>query len=147
MGVSNVKQKTLGDSNIAQKALGDSNVAQKALGDSDVEQKALGDLIAKLFQGEKSKFCGFPSRSELFYVFNIFFRVAADARLGVQIEGAFMQGMGWSTIEEVVWGDKDHPWVRPGHLFTKGPGPLPPAAPSQLPPDSLPPGPPVPGPL
>jgi xanthine dehydrogenase/oxidase len=39
-----------------------------------------------------------------------------------QIEGAFMQGYGWSTMEEMIWGDSDHPWVRPGHLFTKGPG-------------------------
>lgn len=33
-----------------------------------------------------------------------------------------MQGMGWLCMEEMIWGDKDHPWVRPGHLFTKGPG-------------------------
>lgn len=39
-----------------------------------------------------------------------------------QVEGAFTQGMGWSTIEEVVWGDSAHPWVRPGQLFTRGPG-------------------------
>ena len=39
-----------------------------------------------------------------------------------QIEGAFMQGFGWSTMEELVWGDSEHSWVRPGHLFTKGPG-------------------------
>jgi len=39
-----------------------------------------------------------------------------------QIEGAFMQGYGWSTMEEMVWGDKEHPWVRPGQLFTRGPG-------------------------
>eukprot|EP01038_Epipyxis_sp_PR26KG_P010944 gene10944-14695_t len=39
-----------------------------------------------------------------------------------QIEGAFIQGYGWSTMEELVWGDSDHPWVRPGQLFTKGPG-------------------------
>jgi xanthine dehydrogenase/oxidase len=39
-----------------------------------------------------------------------------------QIEGAFIQGFGWSTMEELVWGDSDHPWVRPGHLFTRGPG-------------------------
>lgn len=39
-----------------------------------------------------------------------------------QIEGAFVQGMGYCTMEELIWGDKDHPWVRPGHLFTKGPG-------------------------
>ena len=26
------------------------------------------------------------------------------------------------TIEEAIWGDKDHPWVRPGVLHTRGPG-------------------------
>jgi xanthine dehydrogenase/oxidase len=39
-----------------------------------------------------------------------------------QVEGAFTQGMGWATIEECVWGDSVHPWVRPGNLFTRGPG-------------------------
>ena len=40
-----------------------------------------------------------------------------------QIEGAFIQGMGWSTIEEVVYADNDHTWIRPrGALFTTGPG-------------------------
>lgn len=39
-----------------------------------------------------------------------------------QVEGAFVQGVGWSCLEEVVWGDKEHPWVRPGRLFTAGPG-------------------------
>ena len=39
-----------------------------------------------------------------------------------QIEGAFVQGYGWSCMEEMVWGDSQHRWVRPGHLFTKGPG-------------------------
>ncbi len=39
-----------------------------------------------------------------------------------QIEGAFVQGYGWCTMEELVWGDADHPWVRPGQLFTRGPG-------------------------
>lgn len=40
-----------------------------------------------------------------------------------QIEGAFIQGMGWSTIEEVVYADEDHKWVRPyGTMFTTGPG-------------------------
>lgn len=33
-----------------------------------------------------------------------------------------MQGMGWSCIEELVWGDAQHSWVRPGQLFTRGPG-------------------------
>jgi len=39
-----------------------------------------------------------------------------------QIEGAFIQGQGWSTIEEVIWGDRDHKWARPGALKTNGPG-------------------------
>lgn len=40
-----------------------------------------------------------------------------------QIEGAFTQGMGWTTIEELVWGDNEHSWVRPaGRLHTSGPG-------------------------
>jgi xanthine dehydrogenase/oxidase len=40
-----------------------------------------------------------------------------------QIEGAFTQGMGWSTIEEIVYGDEDHTWIRPaGRVFTTGPG-------------------------
>ena len=33
-----------------------------------------------------------------------------------------MQGMGWTCIEELQWGDKQHPWIRPGQLFTRGPG-------------------------
>jgi xanthine dehydrogenase/oxidase len=39
-----------------------------------------------------------------------------------QIEGAFVQGCGLFTLEELVWGDKAHPWVRPGQLQTRGPG-------------------------
>eukprot|EP00581_Thalassiosira_minuscula_P019373 CAMPEP_0183714692 /NCGR_PEP_ID=MMETSP0737-20130205/9144_1 /TAXON_ID=385413 /ORGANISM="Thalassiosira miniscula, Strain CCMP1093" /LENGTH=1608 /DNA_ID=CAMNT_0025943675 /DNA_START=54 /DNA_END=4880 /DNA_ORIENTATION=- len=40
-----------------------------------------------------------------------------------QIEGAFIQGMGWSTIEEVVYADNDHTWIRPrAKVFTTGPG-------------------------
>ena len=40
-----------------------------------------------------------------------------------QIEGAFVQGMGWSTIEEVIYADDDHTWIRPrGTVFTTGPG-------------------------
>lgn len=31
-----------------------------------------------------------------------------------------MQGMGWSTIEELIWGDGEHAWVQPpGRLFTQ----------------------------
>jgi xanthine dehydrogenase/oxidase len=40
-----------------------------------------------------------------------------------QIEGAFIQGMGWSTIEEVVYACNDHTWIQPrGRVFTTGPG-------------------------
>jgi len=40
-----------------------------------------------------------------------------------QIEGAFIQGMGWSTIEEVIYACDDHTWIRPrGAVFTTGPG-------------------------
>ncbi len=39
-----------------------------------------------------------------------------------QIEGAFVQGYGWCTMEDMAWGDSQHPWIRPGQLFTKGPG-------------------------
>ncbi len=40
------------------------------------------------------------------------------------MEGAFVQGMGYYVIEELVHGDPAHPWVRPGEMFTKGPGKL-----------------------
>lgn len=33
-----------------------------------------------------------------------------------------MQGIGWAILEELKWGDPAHPWVKPGHLFTQGPG-------------------------
>lgn len=40
-----------------------------------------------------------------------------------QIEGAFTQGMGWSTQEEYIYGDDDHTWIQPrGRIFTAGPG-------------------------
>ena len=40
-----------------------------------------------------------------------------------QIEGAFTQGMGWTTTEELMWGDSAHQWVKPaGRLHTSGPG-------------------------
>jgi xanthine dehydrogenase molybdopterin-binding subunit B len=53
----------------------------------------------------------------------VMFMVSNDERWGnMQIEGGFAQGLGWCTIEEVVWGDSDHKWIRPGHLHTKGPG-------------------------
>ena len=42
----------------------------------------------------------------------------------VQVEGGFVQGMGWTCLEELVWGDEDHPWLPPGVLHTRGPGAL-----------------------
>ena len=39
-----------------------------------------------------------------------------------QIEGAFIQGYGWLTMEDMAWGDGQHKWIRPGQLFTRGPG-------------------------
>ncbi|KDD74612.1 molybdopterin-binding domain of aldehyde dehydrogenase, partial [Helicosporidium sp. ATCC 50920] len=39
-----------------------------------------------------------------------------------QVEGAFVQGLGWACLEEVVWGDVAHPWVPRGQLYTRGPG-------------------------
>eukprot|EP01023_Acetabularia_acetabulum_P003690 TRINITY_DN11523_c0_g2_i1.p1 TRINITY_DN11523_c0_g2~~TRINITY_DN11523_c0_g2_i1.p1 ORF type:complete len:409 (+),score=82.78 TRINITY_DN11523_c0_g2_i1:605-1831(+) len=39
-----------------------------------------------------------------------------------QVEGGFVQGMGWFCIEELVWGDNQHKWVKPGVLHTRGPG-------------------------
>ena len=29
-----------------------------------------------------------------------------------QVEGGFVQGMGWIALEELKWGDKEHPWIR-----------------------------------
>ncbi|KAI3905632.1 hypothetical protein MKX01_036541 [Papaver californicum] len=34
------------------------------------------------------------------------------------IEGAFVQVMGWVALEELKWGDADHKWIPPGHLYT-----------------------------
>ena len=40
-----------------------------------------------------------------------------------QIEGAFAQGVGLFTMEELVWGNKKkHKWVRDGQFLTLGPG-------------------------
>jgi len=39
-----------------------------------------------------------------------------------QIEGAYVQGFGYCTMEEMIWGDSQHKWVRPGQLFSRGPG-------------------------
>ena len=30
--------------------------------------------------------------------------------------------MGWIALEELKWGDADHKWIRPGNLYTCGPG-------------------------
>ncbi|KAK3205307.1 hypothetical protein Dsin_019353 [Dipteronia sinensis] len=39
-----------------------------------------------------------------------------------QIEGAFVQGLGWVALEELKWGDAAHKWLPPGCLYTCGPG-------------------------
>uniref|UniRef100_A0A7N0RHR8 xanthine dehydrogenase n=1 Tax=Kalanchoe fedtschenkoi TaxID=63787 RepID=A0A7N0RHR8_KALFE len=39
-----------------------------------------------------------------------------------QIEGAFIQGLGWVALEELKWGDAEHRWIPPGCLYTCGPG-------------------------
>ncbi|XP_014497715.1 xanthine dehydrogenase 1 isoform X1 [Vigna radiata var. radiata] len=39
-----------------------------------------------------------------------------------QIEGAFVQGLGWVALEELKWGDAAHKWIPPGYLYTAGPG-------------------------
>ncbi|XP_077254247.1 xanthine dehydrogenase 1-like [Tasmannia lanceolata] len=39
-----------------------------------------------------------------------------------QIEGAFVQGLGWVALEELKWGDDNHKWIKPGSLYTCGPG-------------------------
>ncbi|XP_023515519.1 xanthine dehydrogenase 1-like isoform X2 [Cucurbita pepo subsp. pepo] len=39
-----------------------------------------------------------------------------------QIEGAFVQGLGWAALEELKWGDPAHRWIAPGTLYTAGPG-------------------------
>ncbi|CAN6803429.1 unnamed protein product, partial [Brassica oleracea] len=39
-----------------------------------------------------------------------------------QIEGTFVQGLGWVALEEVKWGDAAHKWIKPGNLLTCGPG-------------------------
>ncbi|XP_057800195.1 xanthine dehydrogenase 1-like isoform X2 [Salvia miltiorrhiza] len=39
-----------------------------------------------------------------------------------QIEGAFVQGLGWVALEELKWGDAAHKWIPAGCLYTCGPG-------------------------
>ena len=48
----------------------------------------------------------------------------------MQVEGGFVQGMGWTCLEELVWGDEDHKWLPPGVLNTRGPGKHMPAEPT-----------------
>ena len=31
-----------------------------------------------------------------------------------------LQGVGWAALEELKWGDKAHPWIKPGLLLTNG---------------------------
>lgn len=38
-----------------------------------------------------------------------------------QVEGAFVQGMGMYTLEELQWAGRDIPWARPGTLLTNSP--------------------------
>ncbi|CAF4000431.1 unnamed protein product [Rotaria sordida] len=39
-----------------------------------------------------------------------------------QIEGAYMQGVGLFTMEELIWGDHtENKWIKPGELITCGP--------------------------
>ena len=39
-----------------------------------------------------------------------------------QVEGAFTQGFGLFTMEEMIWGDDEHQWIKRGHMLTSGPG-------------------------
>ncbi|KAE8682949.1 Xanthine dehydrogenase 1 [Hibiscus syriacus] len=39
-----------------------------------------------------------------------------------QVEGAFIQGLGWVALEELKWGDASLKWIQPGCLYTCGPG-------------------------
>jgi len=39
-----------------------------------------------------------------------------------QVEGAFVQGAGWATIEDVIIGGPSHPWLPRGVIHTRGPG-------------------------
>ena len=39
-----------------------------------------------------------------------------------QVEGGFVQGLGWLTLEELKIGGASRPWIAPGALFTAGPG-------------------------
>lgn len=39
-----------------------------------------------------------------------------------QVEGAFVQGAGMFTTEDLIWGDGEHQWLPKGCLATRGPG-------------------------
>jgi len=39
-----------------------------------------------------------------------------------QVEGAFVQGAGMFTTEDLIWGDGEHKWLPKGCLATRGPG-------------------------
>nr|AYC63819.1 hypothetical protein [Dichotomosiphon tuberosus] len=39
-----------------------------------------------------------------------------------KIEGAFVQGMGWLCLEEVIYGDSKNNWIPYGQLYSCGPG-------------------------
>ena len=43
-----------------------------------------------------------------------------------------MQGMGWTCLEELVWGDEEHKWLPPGVLHTRGPGTTPDLLPASI---------------
>lgn len=59
--------------------------------------------------------CRFDSSKKNIFIF-------CSCFLFSQIEGAFIQGLGWAALEELKWGDGAHKWVPPGHLYTNGPG-------------------------
>ncbi|KAL6195944.1 hypothetical protein ACLB2K_031561 [Fragaria x ananassa] len=55
-------------------------------------------------------------------VANIFLDLGYSLNPAVDIEGAFIQGLGWVALEELKWGDPAHKWIAPGSLYTCGPG-------------------------
>jgi len=38
-----------------------------------------------------------------------------------QVEGGWTQGFGLFTMEEMIWGDREHKWLKRGRMFTVGP--------------------------
>ena len=55
------------------------------------------------------------------YIFACYIHVCSSYYFS-QIEGAFIQGLGWVALEELKWGDGAHKWIPPGCLLTCGPG-------------------------